>query len=118
MTKHADPLAEFIANGDDWCQITRQKGEITTLNELSKAYTFHMRKVHLKNNEKITDNHYAIIKAGYEKVIVNICKTCNKKSTKDNCGLHYDRSPANTAKKVCCMDMKIIKKEHDNYVGY
>jgi hypothetical protein len=85
-----DPLAEFIANGDDFHQILHAPGNRTTLTAINMAYSKHMENVHKIRDAKIGNNHYAILAAGFTKKRIYICKVCHEISSKGNCGDHYN----------------------------
>jgi hypothetical protein len=76
--QNTSPLAAYLANGDDYAQITYVKGSVTELDELEKLYSNHMKFKHDVKGSKIGDDMYPIKSAGYEVKPVNLCKTCHK----------------------------------------
>jgi hypothetical protein len=86
----SDPLAEFLANGDDLYQILHSPGHVTTLVAFKMAFSKHMEKVHNEKGAKLGTDYHAIVAAGFIKSKQNMCKVCYGISTKAACGDHYD----------------------------
>jgi len=114
-------LADFISNGSDFYQCRYQKGAITTLDALSKAYSNFMRITHKQEKATLGRDYQVIKAAGYKVEVQNLCKTCHKKCTVEECNEnatvpHYDAK--NRYKKVVVDGMKLDKRdEYGNWPG-
>ena len=82
-------LANFLRNGDDYYQVLFKKGAVTTLADLERAYSNHMRIKHKIERAVIGADKHPIKAAGYTMERANLCKECRKPHLKSNCGSHY-----------------------------
>lgn len=107
----SNPLAEFLANGSDYYQVLHKKGEITTLTALDTAYGAWMKFSQQKPGEKIGNDRHPIKAAGFVLEQQNLCKVCDQKLSKTNCGGHYN--PQNRRKKWVIKDCLLRKLNDD-----
>ena len=82
----SDPLAEFIANGDDYCQIIHSLGHTTTLTALSMSFAKHMEKVHRFEMQKLRETITRFWRRGTRKPVTISARVCNKKIEEATCG--------------------------------
>jgi hypothetical protein len=102
-----NPLAEFLANGSDYYQIVHQVGAMTSLNDFRQAFVNYMTfDKGIKGYRLGTDRHITK-SAGFPDVVVNVCTTCDKPSSRRNCKDHYNRQ--NRRRRSQFMNMRIIK---------
>ena len=102
-------LARFLADGDDFYQIIHQEGSVTSIEELGRAYSNHMKFTHKKDRETLSSDHYPIKNAGFIIKTISICKVCGLQQTVAVCGAHYNRK--NRTQKIRIIGMKILSKQ-------
>jgi hypothetical protein len=102
-------LANFIANGSPFYQIQYVPGSMTTLEDLEKAFSNHMRIDMKIERQTIGGDRHAIKAAGFAIKTTNLCKICNGAFKQDVCGDHYDRRNAYT--KTVILDMHIHRPD-------
>jgi phage/plasmid-associated DNA primase len=113
-----NPLAAFLANGDNYYQIAYEEGEHLPLEKLSKAYQNHMKFTHETIVKGFPKDHKPIKDAGFEKIYRNMCKTCGEKASAAECGAHYFGGK-NRVKQVFIKNMSIVKVNSlPNYSTY
>jgi hypothetical protein len=98
-------LSNFLSNGDSYYQILRVSGEATTLENLDKAFSNHMKFTHKQDKVKIGSDYYPIKAAGFTIKRVHLCKHCHHPAGKETCGDHYDAS--NRYRRFIIFDMQI-----------
>jgi hypothetical protein len=103
-------LTNFIVNGDDYYQVIYKKDAVTTLDELEKAYSNHMRIHHKNDRAKIGSDYFPIKDAGFKVERLNICKECQKIASKEGCVGHYD-AINNRRRKMVINNMQILTKK-------
>jgi hypothetical protein len=105
-----NPLAAFIANGDDRYQIAFKEGAVTSLVNLSMVFSKHMLNVHKKHGVSIGDDFQPITSAGFTHRTKNVCKVCDQPVSRVNCADHY--STKNRLKRTVFENMEIITKDY------
>jgi hypothetical protein len=103
-------LANFLKNGDDYYQILHKEGHLTTLENLNKAFSNHMKYKHKIEKATIGTDHYPIKAAGFTIRRVHLCKTCHVPASKETCGAHYN--PDNRYRRFVVVDMQL--KTHND----
>jgi phage/plasmid-associated DNA primase len=101
----SNPLASFIASGDDRYQVVFREGSVTSLTKLSMVFSSHMKNVHRVQNASIGQDRHPILAAGYTEQIQNVCKICEQKQSRETCGSHYNT--ANRSRKIVFLNMDI-----------
>ena len=107
-------LANFIANGDNYYQVIFKKGHTTTMEDLDKAYSNHMRFTHKIEKAKLGDDHYPIKNAGFTVKTRNLCKTCHQHCLKVTCGDHYNSK--NRYKREYIENMQLVSKKTESNI--
>jgi hypothetical protein len=105
-----NPLAAFIANGDDIHQVVFKEGSITSLTRLSMIFSRHMLNVHKKHGASIGDDYQPITSAGFVQRVKNVCKICDQPVSIVGCAGHYDAK--NRLKRTVFENMEIIIKDY------
>lgn len=103
-------LANFLAKGDQYYQILHCKGMATSLEDLGKAFSNHMRIVHKVDKATLGHDHHPIKAAGFIIERKNLCKECHRPCARENCGAHFDTK--NRYRKLMIQDMYIKRSGH------
>jgi hypothetical protein len=89
MPRRRPYLADFVNNGDNYYDVVFEKGAVTPLLDLKKAFTNHMRFTNEGVEWKWKSDYHAIRSRGYEVQRLNVCKVCGGVGSKKACGDHY-----------------------------
>ena len=108
VKEQTNHLANFLSNGDGYYQILYKEGEMTTLEDLNKAFSNHMRYTHKRERATIGHDYFPIKAAGYTMDKLYLCKTCHKAHHADTCKGHYIAT--NRYKRVVICNMVIKSK--------
>ena len=108
VKEQTNHLANFLANGDSYYQVLYKDGAITTLEDLNKAFSNHMKYTHKRERATIGHDYFPIKAAGYTMDKLYLCKTCHKPHHADTCGVHYIAT--NRYKRVVVCNMMIKSK--------
>jgi hypothetical protein len=85
-----NPLAKFVAKGDDVYQVKHGADAEMPLYELQEAFADHAQRKNLQG-AKWTDHCDVLhLLPGVSVNKVHACKECGKRASKDGCGPHYD----------------------------
>jgi hypothetical protein len=104
-------LANFLRNGDSHYQVLHNKGSVTTLQDLSKAYSNHMCFHHKIEKAVIGSDHHPIKAAGFTVHQRKLCKICHQVASKAGCGEHYNSE--NRYNKMVVEGMSLAKKARE-----
>jgi phage/plasmid-associated DNA primase len=107
VKQESNPLANFLANGSSYYQIIHEELAVTTLVDLSKAYSNYMEFDMKKPKQVLGTDFYPIKAAGFAMNKINMCKNCKKPADRKLCGEHYNH--LNRAKRMCILGMRILK---------
>jgi hypothetical protein len=102
-------LARFLQDGDDYYQIIHQEGAVTSIEDLGRAYSNHMKFTHKKDRETLSSDHFPIKNAGFIIKTISICKVCGLQLSSATCGAHYNIK--NRTQKIRIIGMKILSKQ-------
>jgi hypothetical protein len=89
VKEQTNHLANFLANGDSYYQVLYKHGAITTLEDLNKAFSNHMKYTHKRERATIGHDYFPIKAAGFTMDKLYLCKDCHKHHNVENCGEHY-----------------------------
>ena len=100
------PMTNFLINGDEHYQIIFEKGALLPFTKFQKAFTNHMNFTQsIHGSHKIQDC-YPLKSRDFITSWHNLCKVCEKKSNKQNCGDHYNASNRRKMKVIHNMVLK------------
>lgn len=106
LSSFTNPLESFIQNGSDFYKILKKKGASTKMTDLDKAYANFMEFGPFKQKgQYIGRDYYPLIKNGFTVVSTRVCKMCDQKVSRKNCGDHYD--PTNRKRLVVIEGMQL-----------
>jgi phage/plasmid-associated DNA primase len=117
LARDTNPLADFLANGDDHYQIIEVTGAFTSREELSNAFSNHMQYVHKKYGRTLGTDLHPIKQAGYQKINKKKCKICNAiPASTATCGDHYNKK--NRRNVVGFENMQITRPTQQRNLGF
>jgi phage/plasmid-associated DNA primase len=118
LTVATNPLANFIANGDEYWNViyTANESDVVALAEFQSSFEKHMRFAKKQRDFKMGDDFQPLKAAGFRIATVHVCKVCGRKASAINCGDHY-LGGRNRRKKKSITNMKLVAKVAINQIN-
>lgn len=119
LSAFTNPLECFIQNGSEYYKILQIEGSETKLSELESAFSNYMEFGPFKQKgQTIGRDYYPLLKNGFKVVSSRVCKVCDLKFSKRNCGSHWALSNRKRLFVVQNMQLVALKQNRQNGISF